>query len=225
LSLAQSNRRYKRGFTLIEILIVLCVIAILAGLLFPVFARVREGARRTTCLNNLKQIGMYMQMYAADNNGYLPEINPPGVEITCAWADRMYPYVKKAELFECPSYPEGSYRPGCPANEGDITFDGSYDLNALEVDGRVRETRLRSPASTILMLDGRGKFVNPGKKPLTTVQDLTSSIGKLRHDNGANVLFGDWHVKWLRPESMVRRGMWRADDQDNPPPTPTPAAP
>src|SRR5260370_6629248 len=64
----------RRGFTLIELLVVIAIIAILAAILFPVFARAREQARKTTCLSNMKQIGLSLGMYLQDND----EVFPPG---------------------------------------------------------------------------------------------------------------------------------------------------
>ncbi|HEY3266155.1 MAG TPA: prepilin-type N-terminal cleavage/methylation domain-containing protein [Armatimonadota bacterium] len=64
--------RRRRGFTLIELLVVIAIIAILAAILFPVFAKARERAKSTTCLNNLKQLGIAMRMYADDNDGGYP---------------------------------------------------------------------------------------------------------------------------------------------------------
>lgn len=107
-----------KGFTLIELLVVIAIIAILAAILFPVFARARESARRTGCASNLKQLGTALIMYAQDNNDYiyaaiyaegwggdfvtghyptqyLPEINDP-------WPTKYLPYVKSQQIFRCP---------------------------------------------------------------------------------------------------------------------------
>jgi len=65
-------RKMKKGFTLIELLVVVAVISILGAMLLPVFSRARENARRTVCLNNLKQLGLATHMYAQDYDGYLP---------------------------------------------------------------------------------------------------------------------------------------------------------
>src|SRR5476651_819462 len=65
--------RSRHGFTLIELLVVIAIIAILAAILFPVFARAREQARRTSCLSNMKQIGLALFMYAQDYDETLPE--------------------------------------------------------------------------------------------------------------------------------------------------------
>jgi prepilin-type N-terminal cleavage/methylation domain-containing protein/prepilin-type processing-associated H-X9-DG protein len=86
---------HSHGFTLIELLVVIAIIAILAAILFPVFAQAREKARQTTCTSNLKQAGLAILMYAQDYDETLPyaAINPPGQPLTM-WYDLVEPYVK-----------------------------------------------------------------------------------------------------------------------------------
>jgi prepilin-type N-terminal cleavage/methylation domain-containing protein/prepilin-type processing-associated H-X9-DG protein len=98
---------YRRAFTLIELLVVIAIIAILAAILFPVFARARENARRASCLSNLKQIGLGIMMYTQDYDeklvsyAYPPPVQgDPGVY---GWQVALMPYVKNTQLFVCPS--------------------------------------------------------------------------------------------------------------------------
>jgi prepilin-type N-terminal cleavage/methylation domain-containing protein/prepilin-type processing-associated H-X9-DG protein len=116
--------RRNRGFTLIELLVVIAIIAILAAILFPVFARAREAARKATCLSNLKQIALAAIMYAQDYDEVLPvanfsaahqsshPVNPAALYNNAAvasaqdiWllADKLQPYVKSLGLFVCPT--------------------------------------------------------------------------------------------------------------------------
>ena len=121
------NSNKRRGFTLIELLVVIAIIAILAAILFPVFARARENARRTSCLSNLKQIGLGVMQYTQDYdekfplNVSTPPITPsPLVAGTPAatfvqasdggaggnflsWMDGIHPYIKSVQLWVCPS--------------------------------------------------------------------------------------------------------------------------
>ena len=126
--------RTKRGaFTLIELLVVIAIIAILAAILFPVFARARENARRTSCLSNLKQIGLAVMQYTQDyDEGYPYALtfgptssSMPGGEwfagIWC-WPQTIFPYHKSIQAFVCPSgYGAAAARP----------FQGHYVANLL----------------------------------------------------------------------------------------------
>lgn len=97
--------KQKRGFTLIELLVVIAIIAILAAILFPVFAKARERAKRTTCANNLKQIGTAIQMYGNDYDSYLfPQmvwntVYDPPINTLRAY----HPYIKSVDIFRCPA--------------------------------------------------------------------------------------------------------------------------
>ena len=91
----------KRGFTLIELLVVIAIIALLAAILFPVFARARENARKSSCLNNMKQIGIGLMQYTQD----FDEMLPGRYMSTEGWSWRRVtlPYVKSIQLYGCPS--------------------------------------------------------------------------------------------------------------------------
>lgn len=97
--------RFAQGFTLIELLVVIAIIAILAAILFPVFARARENARRASCQSNLKQLGLGMLQYSQDYDESYPIGNSwaAGVNLGWGWASRIYPYVKSQQVYVCPS--------------------------------------------------------------------------------------------------------------------------
>ena len=107
----------KRGFTLIELLVVIAIIAILAAILFPVFQKVRENARRTACLSNMKQIGLAFTQYQQDTDEFFPErytlnqganVYDPVDKHELSWKDSIFPYIKSYAVFKCPDNPAAS---------------------------------------------------------------------------------------------------------------------
>jgi prepilin-type N-terminal cleavage/methylation domain-containing protein/prepilin-type processing-associated H-X9-DG protein len=103
------NTFVKRGFTLIELLVVIAIIAILAAILFPVFAQAREQARRTSCLSNMKQMGLAVHMYAQDYDETFPMVYGAFVDANGNSVARaaeyllLFPYIKTVDIWRCPS--------------------------------------------------------------------------------------------------------------------------
>ena len=100
----QTGRKV-RAFTLIELLIVIAIIAILAAILFPVFARARENARRSSCQSNLKQLGLGILQYTQDYDERLPAtyVGTQNTGTQSTWRYQIYPYVKSTQVYFCPS--------------------------------------------------------------------------------------------------------------------------
>lgn len=223
MSSTQNRRATRLGFTLIELLVVIAIIAILAAILFPVFARARENARRASCQSNLKQIGLGFAMYTQDYDEKYPWVwrsLSPSVQMPYnaaasnyfTWVDAIYPYVKSIQLFQCPSkqwaqsemynYPGYTVTPTSyqvnQHNTTDSPGDGGIaNISIASVD---------APATTILAFDGWGTFDTGGWKvsDLTNltnnviVSPVTTSLATTvrRHLDGANMAFADGHVKW-----------------------------
>jgi prepilin-type N-terminal cleavage/methylation domain-containing protein/prepilin-type processing-associated H-X9-DG protein len=121
----------QRGFTLIELLVVIALITILAGILFPVFAQVRDRARQTTCLSNLRQISLGMNLYEQDYEDRLPPVVSygPGVRqyFALSWMRLLEPYVKEERVFLCPA--TGNANPDWRASS-DLLYNYGYAPSA-----------------------------------------------------------------------------------------------
>lgn len=108
-NLSTNPRTMKHGFTLIELLVVIAIIAILAAILFPVFAQARAKARQAACLSNLKQIGLGISQYTQDYDEVIPPAfiaYGPNTTLNVSWPTLIFPYIKSSDVFVCPSASE-----------------------------------------------------------------------------------------------------------------------
>ncbi|MGI5819354.1 MAG: DUF1559 domain-containing protein [Armatimonadota bacterium] len=155
----------RRGFTLIELLVVIAIIAILAAILFPVFARAREKARQTSCLSNVRQIGLGVRMYVEDFDGYPMHSSLSGQSPRTRWPDYIYPYTRNTQLFLCPSAGGDVFAKVFAHDPGQ--FFGGYGYN-YQYLGNSRDivrftasdAQITDPARTVVVADTAG--VNGG---------------------------------------------------------------
>ena len=206
----------KRAFTLVEVLIVLFVIGVLAALLFPVFSKARENARRSSCQSNLKQIGLGFMQYARDYDETFPlayaDSDGSGSyssAFDAGWADNLQPYLKSTRLFQCPSE-TSAYAP--PLRATDYWYSApASQIESMAVIAEVSRTVLCGDgvAMPAAFVATHGALAYEGDAPslkynrdIWDISEQTGGQGGRRHLGGSNFLFCDGHVKWLRPETV-----------------------
>jgi prepilin-type N-terminal cleavage/methylation domain-containing protein/prepilin-type processing-associated H-X9-DG protein len=220
------ERAKKRcGFTLIELLVVIAIIAILAAILFPVFAKAREKARTASCQSNLKQLATAFHMYAQDYD----ERFPPSHDWVCGstgrtWRNRIFPYVKNTQVFVCPSATNlntFSATVDCDTSQTggySMPYTHAYGVGGVSLPmggGGKAMADIAAPAETILLQDGGGSFVDGDANRDTTHGYIRTDAASQRHNDGANYAFVDGHVKWLRPTNITctpAKCMWTIAD-------------
>ncbi len=177
-SLSVRATKTRSAFTLIELLVVIAIIAILAAILFPVFARARENARRSSCSSNLKQIGLGIFQYIQDYDekypmGFADLNNSQGLDAADqGWAQMMQPYLKSVQIFQCPS--ETNAGPNqANINQGNVANYSDYWMNyRLQAQS---QALLDASAVTVMFGDGQGGTATATKgTPAYSVQYLTS---------------------------------------------------
>ena len=154
----------RNAFTLIELLVVIAIIAILAAILFPVFGRARENARRSSCSSNQKQIMLGVIQYTQDyDERYPPIVSTDAGGNAIAWFYKVTPYIKSTQVFQCPSDTNTTMRlgSGMPAAE---RFATSYAANARSIQmvtpnaivnmPGIPLASVVKPASTVYLSDG-----------------------------------------------------------------------
>jgi prepilin-type N-terminal cleavage/methylation domain-containing protein/prepilin-type processing-associated H-X9-DG protein len=196
-----------RGFTLIELLVVIAIIAILAAILFPVFARAREKARQSSCASNMRQLGLSMVMYTQDYDERFTG--------RVMWNQKVQPYAKNEQIFLCPNYTAGlqyitngycvrTYGQGwgAPGLRGGYgvacyTTGASSGRSIADID---------KPASLILFNETSGGCTHHTNPSCGCSDVQNNGVGfhvQARHNEGANFTFADGHVKWLRKDTVL----------------------
>jgi prepilin-type N-terminal cleavage/methylation domain-containing protein/prepilin-type processing-associated H-X9-DG protein len=213
LARGDDTMRRRTGFTLIELLVVIAIIAILAAILFPVFARAREKARQSSCLNNVKQLTLAAMMYLQDYDErffhrYFPAVSSAPVKQHWIQSDGkglLGPYIKNTQVYKCPSqlatkvYGYG-YSDALNHTVGLAQIQRPAEILFCVDDtwgGRIAYLPARSDGSPNLPNWG-ANFANPAVQPMVWGENTPYG----RHNGTVNVGFCDGHCKAMTPEVL-----------------------
>ncbi len=210
---SERERRRTGGFTLVELLVVIAVIALLAAILFPVFASAREKARQASCASNMKQMGLAVTMYLQDFDECIPLAATATASSFLNWHHLVDPYVRNKQVWVCPSSSlpvQNIYGDlDCQYGFNTLYLNRGIDLNdvySLNNAPGVSIAAVAEPTRTVMMADTRGidgklpdnhlsTYILPPSQPDADYWGRPDN----RHMEGAELEFLDGHIKWYRP--------------------------
>jgi len=218
-----------RGFTLVELLVVISIIGLLIGLSVPALSKARENARRTKCLSNVRQLRIALQMYADSHDGRVP---PRDYDAGAVWVDRLEPYYASRKLLRCPT--DGKKADQSYLLNGFIdyfvmhSFRGNWDefFGAYKQGGfqGIRLSDIPKPAETITIGEKRADSDDDaymdiwpaqyGSDHLTEVAHGKHRSGAGERNGGSNYAFADGSARLLRyGEAFSPANLWAVTDE------------
>lgn len=221
-------------FTIIELIIVIAIIMILAGLLLPALKKARDTGKQISCQNKVKQLGLCVSMYASDNNFFLTCGGGSGS--AHGWEEKLMPYLQAngtlptSPYFHCPSSREGCIAyPNLPNRwmgyGMNVYITSNYNSAYAGHRPNANLTWIEHPVQLLVISDGElYDYDGTGRETLmfqsytlrVSPTDVNINSMTWRHRNGTNILFADGHVQWYK-----RDGAYLSIDTGDPDPIPT----